>query len=170
MWIVIVASVVAGALIGGGLAYLGRPAAGAQDWYAAGRNAELAAGKQGSGLLVGPVSLLTRSCTANMNAAPPSQRPASGDNAAVQQWLRGCESAYHQVHPGQLIKNGMMYSSGTRSCTGSCSPRSGPPVQSAGPVTVTGAFGSAPQVTIPAAAAPSSLSVKTLVEGTVAPG
>lgn len=166
VWIVIAASAVAGALIGGGLAYLGRPSAAARDWYAAGRSAELAAVKQDTGLLTGPVSVLTQSCTATMNAAPAGQRPASTDNAAVGQWLRGCEAAYHQDHPGQLIKNGVMYGNGTKPCTGSCPAPGGAPARSAGAVTVTGVFGSAPRVTIPVAAAPASLSVKTLIEGT----
>jgi hypothetical protein len=102
------------ALIGGGLAYyeLRSP-----NWYADGQTAE----QHNDALLTGPVSTLPATCTARMNAADPGQRPAKTDQVSVQQWLLGCEAAYHQQHPGQLVEDGIMWPSGTKPCARACS-------------------------------------------------
>jgi FKBP-type peptidyl-prolyl cis-trans isomerase len=160
-----VAAVVAAVLVGGGFVYLHHPGTVTENWYAAGKSAELASEQADDGLLTGPVSVLTKECTANLNAATPSQRPAATDNAGVQQWLQGCAAGYHQDHPGQVIQDGVMYGDGTQTCTGSCASPAGP-VGSNGAVTVTGAFGTAPTVGIPAQSPASSLYVKTLIRGT----
>jgi peptidylprolyl isomerase len=232
------------ALIGGGVAYF--ELSGGPDWYANGKSVELAAEQKDDILLTGPVSRLPTTCTAKMNAAKPSQRPATTDKAAVQSWLQGCEAAYHQNHPNQLVEDGAMWPSGTKACPKSCSsqwdatghsvalaadqeplinvganspvsaatawctdlttnrfirplpagvesqlranrPALGPqtyswdqgcaaeyntmvanggPAQSGAPVTVTGASSPSPDVTIPGNAPPSSLYVRTLIQGT----
>jgi FKBP-type peptidyl-prolyl cis-trans isomerase len=240
----ITAAVVALALIGGGVAYV--ELSGSPNWYANGKSVELAAEQQDDALLIGPVSTLPKACTAKMTAAQPSQRPASTDKAAVQLWLQGCAAAYHQKHPTQLVEDGIMWPSGTKACSKSCSaqwdatghsialaadqeplinvaggpsasaatdwcadltsnrfiqplpasvesrlrahtPAVGPetyswdqgcaaeygtmqanggPAQPGAPTTVTGAFGSAPTVSIPAKTPPSSLYIRTLIQGT----
>jgi FKBP-type peptidyl-prolyl cis-trans isomerase len=237
-WLGITAAVVVVALIGGGVAYfeLRSP-----NWYADGKSAELAAEQHDDALFTGPVSTLPTACTAKMNAAEPSQRPAKTDKVSVQQWLQGCEAAYHQQHPNQLVEDGIMWPSGTKPCSKSCSsqwsatgksiplaaneeplinsksaaadwcadlasnrfiqplpasvesqlhahaPAAGPetyswnqgcaaqyntmqanggPAQPAAPVTVTGTFGTSPDLTILEIAPPSSLYIKTLYQGT----
>ena len=113
----ITAAVVVVALIGGGAAYFELRSPN----YADGKSAELAAEQHDDALLTGPVSTLPTTCTAKMNAAEPSQRPAKTDKVSVQQWLQGCEAAYHQQHPNQLVEDGIMWPSGTKPCSESCS-------------------------------------------------
>ena len=138
-WPGVVAAAVVAALVGGGLGYLQRldagslqrpdaaslhlPDAGSQNWYAAGKDFEVAWEQQDAGLLIGPTSLLTKMCTADLGAAKPGQRPSAADKAAVQQWMQGCEAGYRQEHPDQLIQDGTMYGNGTQPCTGACSSR-----------------------------------------------
>jgi peptidylprolyl isomerase len=206
-----------------------------QSWEALGKNLEVAASQRDAGLLLGPVSQLAKTCTADLSAAQPGQRPAAADKAAVKQWVGGCEAGYHQEHPHQLVQDGIMYGAGAKPCTGACQSRSqaagksialsastlpglspaevssasaasnwcadlmlnkfsqrlsasvesrlqankpaiGPATAFwdqgceagylAGAVTVTGVFGTAPDVTIPARQAAPSLYVKTLIQGT----
>jgi FKBP-type peptidyl-prolyl cis-trans isomerase len=239
-WRLYAAVAVTVALVAGGLAYAFWPSS--QDWYANGKNFELASEQHDAGLLVGPVSLLTKACTADLSAQQPGQRPAAADKAAAGQWVQGCEAAYHQDHQGQVIQDGIMYGKGAKPCTGACpakwhaagnsiaaaaselpglAPYVGTPVSAAtgwcallmdnrlsqplsagvesrlqantpaygpqtlywnqgcragyrtalnthpekGPVTVAGAFGAAPGVTIPARLAEPSLWVGTLLQG-----
>jgi FKBP-type peptidyl-prolyl cis-trans isomerase len=233
IWLGIAAAAVAVVLVGGGLAYFLRPVS--QSSYALGKNFEVAASQRDAGLLLGPVSQLAKTCTADLSAAQPGQRPAAAGKAAVQQWVQGCAAGYHQEHPHQLVQDGIMYGAGAKPCTGACQSRSqaagksialsastlpglspaevssapaasnwcadlmlnkfsqrlsasvesrlqankpaiGPATAFwdqgceagylAGAVTATGAFGAAPDVTIPARQAASSIYVKTLIQGT----
>src|ERR1700739_3334186 len=123
----VAAAVVAVAVVAGGLVYLLQPSA--QSAYSLGKDFEVAKTQQGAGLVTGPTSLLTKTCTANLTAAEPSQRPAATSNAAVQQaadqqWVQGCEAGYHQDHPHQLVQDGIMWGNGAKPCTGACSSRS----------------------------------------------
>ncbi|HEX3515020.1 MAG TPA: FKBP-type peptidyl-prolyl cis-trans isomerase [Trebonia sp.] len=239
-WRAYAAAAVAIAVVAGGLAYVFWPSS--QNWYATGKNLELAAEQHDPGLLVGPVSLLTKACTADLSAATSGQRPAATDKSAASQWMQGCQAGYHQDHPGQVIQDGTMYGKGAKACTGACSskwhaagnsiaaaatgqpglaPYVGTPASAAtgwcalltgnrlsqplsasveselkanapaygpetvywdqgcaagyltalnthpakGPVTVTGAYGTAPDVTIPARLASSSFYTGTLIQG-----
>jgi FKBP-type peptidyl-prolyl cis-trans isomerase len=240
VWQAYAAAAVAVALVAGGLAYAFWPSS--QNWYAVGKNLELASAQRDASLLVGPVSQLMKVCTADLSAAKPSQRPAATDKAAASLWEQGCQAGYHQDHPGQVIQDGTMYGKGAKPCTGACSskwhaagnsiaasatelpglaPYVGTPGSAAtgwcallmdnrlsqplsasvesqlqanvpaygpqtvywnqgceagylaalnthpakGPVTVTGAFGAAPDVTIPARLAAPSFYVGTLIQG-----
>jgi FKBP-type peptidyl-prolyl cis-trans isomerase len=244
IWPGVAAVAVAVALVAGGLVYLLLPSD-AQSAYSLGKDFEVAKTQQGAGLVTGPTSLLTKTCTADLSAAEPSQRPAATGNAAVQQaavqqWVQGCEAGYHQDHPHQLVQDGIMWGNGAKPCTGACSSRSNAAGESIaiaagelpsaspargtsaaaaggwcadlmdnhlsqpltasveaqlkanlpaiGPatmywdqgcelgyravldpnsaVTVTGAFGAAPDVTVPPLRANSSFYVKTLIQGT----
>jgi FKBP-type peptidyl-prolyl cis-trans isomerase len=138
-WLGITAAVGVVALIGGGVAYFERSG---PNWYANGQSVELAAEQHDDALVAGPVSTLPKACTARMDAAQPSQRPANTDTGAVQQWLQGCEAEYNTMQ------------------------KNGGPAQPGAPVTVEGTFGTSPDVTIPATTPPSSLYIKTLYEGT----
>jgi FKBP-type peptidyl-prolyl cis-trans isomerase len=238
------AVVVVAVLAGGGVGYV--ELTDSPNWYATGKSVELALEQQNDSFLTGPVSALPTACTAKMNAAQSGQRPANTDKAAVKLWLQGCEAAYHQKHPNQVVEDGIMWPSGTKPCNKSCSsqqyaagksialaadeeplvhlaagtsgspaadwcadlmsnqfiqplpvsvesrlhahtPVAGPatyswdqgcaavyqtmqanggPAQPGAPVTVTGAYGAAPNMTIPAKTAPSSFYVKTLYQGT----
>ena len=239
-WRLYAAVAVTVALVAGGLAYAFWPSG--QDWYANGKNFELASEQHNAGLLVGPVSLLPKVCTGDLSAEPPGQRPTATDKVAATQWVQGCEAAYHQDHPGQVIQDGTMWGKGAKPCMGACpakwhtagnsiaaaaselpglGPYVGTPVSAAtgwcaglmdnrlsqplsasvasrlqantpaygpqtlywdqgcgagyrtalnthpekGPVTVAGAFGAAPDVTIPARAAAPSFWVGTLIQG-----
>ena len=92
IWPGVTAAAVAAVLVGGGLGYVQRPGAGSDDWYAVGKNSELAWEQQDAGLLIGPVSQLTKVCTAYLGAAKSGQRPSPADKAAVLQWMQGCEA------------------------------------------------------------------------------
>jgi FKBP-type peptidyl-prolyl cis-trans isomerase len=238
IWPGVTAAAVAVALVAGGLVYLLQP--GAQSPYSLGKAFEVAKTQRGTGLVTGPTSQLTKTCTADLSAAKPGQRPAAADKAAAQQWMQGCEAGYHQDHPHQLVQDGIMYPNGAKPCTGACESRSNAAGESIaiaagespgsspdrgtsaaaaegwcadlmdnrlshpltasveaqlkanlpaiGPattywdqgcelgyravldpnsaVTVTGAFGAAPDVTVPPLRANSSFYVKTLIQGT----
>jgi FKBP-type peptidyl-prolyl cis-trans isomerase len=239
-WRAYAAAAVVIALVAGGLAYVLWPSS--PNWYAVGKNLELASEQHDASLLVGPVSQLTKACTADLSAAKPTQRPAATDKTAASLWMQGCQAGYRQDHPGQVIQDGTMYGKGAKPCTGTCkskwhaagnslaasatelpglAPYVGTPGSAAtgwcallmdnrlsqplsaslesqlqanvpaygpqtvywnqgceagyltalnthpaqGPVTVTGAFGTTPDVTIPARLADSSLYVGTLIQG-----
>jgi peptidylprolyl isomerase len=136
---VVVIACLAVAVICVGLGYLQRPHAGGQDWFAVGEGAELAAEQHDTSVPIGTGSQLGKACTAYLNAARPAQRPAAADVTAATQWVQGCEAGYHRAHPDQLIQRDT--------------------------VTVSGVFGAAPFVTIPARQASASLYVKTLIQG-----
>ncbi len=121
LWQIYVTAATAVALIAGGLAYANLAGTRSQNWYALGQNFELAAGHQGAGLVTGPVGELARACTADLSAAPASQRPGAADGIGVSQWVQGCEAGDRQGHPGQLVEDGVMYGSGAKPCTGACS-------------------------------------------------
>ncbi len=117
-WPGIAAIAVAVALVVGGLAYVLWP--GSPSPYALGKDFETAPAQADAGLVTGPVSQLTKTCTADLGIAKPGQRPAATDKTAVGQWVLGCEAGYHQDHPGQLVQDGVMYGKGAKACTGSC--------------------------------------------------
>ena len=89
-WPGIAAIAVAVALVGGGLAYVLWP--GSPSPYALGKDFETAPAQADASLVTGPVSQLTKACTADLGTAKPGQRPAATDKTAVGQWVLGCEA------------------------------------------------------------------------------
>jgi FKBP-type peptidyl-prolyl cis-trans isomerase len=90
------------------------------NWLALGKQYEVAANQHDPAPLTGPVSALPTMCTTAADAVKTGPDPKTAGKLAVQQWVQGCETVYHQDHAHQLVQDGVMYGNGAKPCTGAC--------------------------------------------------